>query len=262
MSTSVQAITASCRARALERLQSTGLAGYLAIWIAMPLFSLAMIGLVYRGVRPDLLSYSVVGIAAGTFVFNTLYYIGEILDGERVNGTLAGLFLAPCPRLCWLTGFAAVGLGETCLAAGATLIFGHLVFGVSFDPDYPALALSFLLFLSSLWGMGFVFSAIGLVIKKSNDLSNLVSPFLTLLGGTLYPVALLPLWLRIPARLLPIGYGIQAMAAALLHHQGIAALAPQILPLAGFAAALPVVGALAFRWIERGVRIRGELDLY
>ncbi len=257
-----QAITASARAAALERFKSTGVAGYVAIWVAMPLFQLAMTGLVYQGARAQLLRYAVVGIAASTFIFNTQYYIGQILDEERANGTLVGLFLAPCPRLCWLIGFAAVGMTETVLAAGATLLFGHLVFGVGFAPNYPALALSFWLFLASLWGMGFIFSAIGLVIKKSNDLSNLLSPFLTLLGGVYFPIALLPLALRVPAHLLPLGYGIDAMAGAALQHQGIAELAPQIIPLAVFAAVLPVIGVMAFAWVERGVRVRGELDLY
>lgn len=259
---SMQAITASAWAAALERFKSAGVAGYAAIWVAMPLFQLAMTGLVYQGVRTALLHYAVVGIAANTFVFNTQYYIGQILDEKRANGTLVGLFLAPCPRLCWLTGFAIVGMIETVLAAGATLLFGHLAFGVGFDPNYPALALAFLLFVASLWGMGFLFSAIGLVIKKSNDLSNLLSPFLTLLGGVYYPIALLPLALRVPAHLLPIGYGIQAIAGAALKHHTIAQLAPQLIPLAVFAAILPVIGVLAFSWVERGVRVRGELDLY
>ena len=54
----------------------------------------------------------------------------------------------------------------------------------------------------------------------------------------------------------------QALADAALHRATIAALAPQLLPLAGFAVALPLAGTMAFRWVERAVRQRGELDLY
>jgi ABC-2 type transport system permease protein len=257
-----QATIASAVAAGRERFKTAGMGGYTLTWIALPIFQLAMTGLIYQGVRPALLSYAVVGIAANAFIFNTLYFIGEILDEERVKGTLVGLFLAPCPRLCWLSGFSLVGLFETGLAAGATILFGRLGFGVRFHPDYPALLLAFLLFLASLWGMGFLFSAIGLAIKKSNDLSNLLSPFLSLLGGVYFPVALLPVWLRLPAHLLPIGYGIQAMAGAALHHRTIAQLAPDLVPLLAFAAALPLIGILAFAWVERRVRVRGELDLY
>lgn len=256
------AITGSLRAKIREHFVSVGAGGYVLLWIANPIFSLAIAGLVYRGISPALLEYSVVGIAASTFIFNSQYYIGQILDEERMRGTLVGLFLAPCPRLGWLTGFAMAGLMETFLAAAMTLVFGMAVFGVRFDPNYPALVLTFFLFLASLWGLGFVFSAVGLVLKRSNDLSNLLSPFFMLLGGIYYPVALLPLWLRYPARALPFGYGMQALASAGLHNADIGTLTSQLVPLAGFALALPVIGILAFRWLERLVRVRGELDLY
>ena len=72
----------------------------------------------------------------------------------------------------------------------------------------------------------------------------------------------MPDWLRYPARVLPLGYGLQALADAALHHAGWRTLAPNVLPLAGFAVAMPLLGALAFAWLERLVRVRGELDVY
>lgn len=257
----LQGVAASWRAKLIERMQINGMAGYLLIWLVQPIVQMSMFALVYRA-RPDLLRYAVVGIAAQAFIFNAIFYLGEILDRERISGTLPALFLAPCPRLGWLGGFALVGLFETLLVVAAGLLFGHLALGVAFDPDVPAVLLTLLLFIAALWGLGCIFSAIGLVIKKSNQFSNLVFPFVILLGGVYYPVALLPDWLRYPARTLPLGYALQALAGALLDHAGIIDLAPHLLPLAGFALALPVAGALAFRWLDRLVRERGELDVY
>jgi len=250
VSFALQATVASWRAMSVERLRKSGLGGYLAIWMVRPIFELGIAALIYGTAHPALLRYVVVALAANAFVFNTIFYVGEILDGERMNGTLVGLFLAPCP------------LVETALIAAVTLFVGHVAFGVRYDPDLPALALALGLFLASLWGLGFVFSAIGLLIKKANQLSNLIYPFTILLGGVFYPVALLPDWLRYPARALPLGYGMQALADAILYHKSIADLAPQLLPLAGFALVLPFAGAFAFRLLERLVRERGELDLY
>ncbi|GAC1653269.1 MAG: ABC transporter permease [Acidobacteriaceae bacterium] len=257
-----QAAAASWKARFVERYGTVGTAGYIVIWLVFPIFTLATTGLIYRGVRPDLLQYSVVGIAASAFITNSLYYVGQVLDEERWKGTLGNLFLAPCPRLGWLTGFAFGGLLETILSSLTAVAFGMLAFGVRFNPDFPALFLALALFVVSLWGLGFVFSALGLVLKRSNDLANLLSPFVILLGGVYFPVTLLPVWLRIPAHALPFGYGVQAMASASLHHTGITELRDQLLPLAGFAVVLPIMGVLTFRWLERKVRSRGELDLY
>ena len=148
------------------------------------------------------------------------------------------------------------------LSAAVALGVGYGFLGVRFDPDWPALALTLALFLAALWGMGISFSAIGLYLMKANPFSNLVSPFVILLGGVYYPVALLPDPLRWLARCLPLGYGMQALADASLHHASIGGLAPQLLPLLGFAIGLPILGVKAFNWIERAVRVRGDLDLY
>lgn len=258
----LRALVASGRAMFAERLGHGGFLGYLATWVALPVFQIGIVAMIYGTGRPALLSYAVVALAANASIFSTIYFVGEILDRERVKGTLIGLFLAPCPRLSWLTGFALVGVVEAGLSAVVALGFGHFALGVSFAPNWLSLALTVALFLCSLWGIGIVFSAIGLALKKANPFSNLVAPFFTLLGGVYYPVALLPDPLRWLARCLPLGYGMQALADAALRRTTITDLAPQLLPLAGFAVALPLAGTLAFRWVERAVRQRGELDLY
>src|SRR5919199_1296962 len=105
----LQATLASWRAKTREHLAYMGAGGYILLWLALPIFQLAVTGLIYGSARPELLRYSVIGIAASTFIFNALYVIGQMLDEERIVGTLPGLFLAPCPRLAWLTGFALGG---------------------------------------------------------------------------------------------------------------------------------------------------------
>jgi ABC-2 type transport system permease protein len=256
------ALVASYRAMFAERLTHGGMLGYFSTWVALPLFQIAVVAMIYGKTHRDLLNYAVVALAANSCIFTTIYFVGEILDRERVKGTLVGLFLAPCPRLSWLTGFALVGLVEMGLSAVVALGAGYCFLGVRFAVNWASLAVTLVLFLASLWGMGIVFSAIGLYLMKANPFSNLVSPFVILLGGVYYPVALLPDPLRWLARGLPLGYGMQALADATLHNASIATLASQLLPLLGFAIGLPILGVLAFNWIERAVRVRGDLDLY
>src|SRR5690242_13532018 len=98
-------LVASYRAMFAERLTHGGLLGYFTTWIAFPLFQIALVAMIYGEAHRDLLNYAVVALAANTCIFTTIYFVGEILDRERVKGTLVGLFLAPCPRLSWLTGF-------------------------------------------------------------------------------------------------------------------------------------------------------------
>src|SRR5215212_5445195 len=115
------ALVASWRAMAAERFGQGGLLGYFAAWVAYPLFQVAVVALIYGTGRRDLLNYAIVAPAANTCIFSTIYFVGEILDRERVKGTLIGLFLAPCPRLSWLMGFALVGVIEMGMSAAVTL---------------------------------------------------------------------------------------------------------------------------------------------
>ena len=245
-----------------EQLASTGLSGYVLYSVVQPVIGLSITGLVYAQGRRDLLGYVVVAAAASALIWTAVYYVGSMLDDERRRGTLVGLFLTPCPRAAWLCGYALAGLYRAPLVAAATLIAGAVLFGVRYDPDIPAVLLSLTLLLVALGGLGFLFSAAGLLTRQSGNVTNLIWPFMELLGGANYPVALLPGWLRFAAALLPLGYGMQALADAALHHATIAELSGQLLPLAAFAVALPVLGASAFAHVERVVRWRGELDLY
>jgi ABC-2 type transport system permease protein len=252
---------ASWRAMAGERIYLMGVGGGVLTFLALPLFQVGVLYLLY-GAGSDLLSYIVVAQAANAYVISSLFFVGEILDRERLKGTLVALFLAPCTRFSWLTGFILAGLIETTLMASVILLFGHFALGVQFDPNWLSIGVTLPLFLLSLWGCGVIFSGIGLLIRKANPLSNLLYSFVILLGGAYYPVSSLPEPLHTIARCLPLGYGMQALADASLEHATLNDLAPNLLPLLGFAIVLPAAGACAFMYLERMVRVRGELDLY
>ncbi|HEX5166063.1 MAG TPA: ABC transporter permease [Thermomicrobiales bacterium] len=253
-------VIASWRAATGEWLYHMGRGGLIQMMI-IPITQISIFALIY-GTSSDLLGYLVVAQAAGAFIMTMIYYNGEILDREREKGTLVSLFLAPCSRAAWLSGFILAGLIQTISMLTTSLLFGWLAFGVTLDPNLPALAVSLLLFMAALWGLGLIFAGIGLILKRANAFSNLIWPFVVLLGGLYFPVSELPTGMRQLARVLPFGYGIQAIADASLHHASLTQIQSDLIPLAGFAIALPLAGILAFAWLERLVRIRGELDLY
>jgi ABC-2 type transport system permease protein len=195
------------------------------------------------------------------FLFAMLFNAGEILDRERQRATLTNLFLAPCPRYTWLGGMQLFALAEAGFAAIVALLAGWWIFGLPFDINFPALIVALVLFVPCLWGFSMIFGAIGVAIRGANMLSNFVFPFLMVLSGAIYPVSKLPDWLRVPARLLPFGYGIQAIADALTRGTSIVAMRAELLPLLVFAIVLPALGIIMFNWLEHRARQTGELDL-
>jgi ABC-type multidrug transport system permease subunit len=236
--------------------------GYLVLWTLRPIFDLAIAALIHASGRSELVAYAVVGITANSFIFASIFWVGEILDRERMRGTLPGLFLSPSARMSWLGGFALAGAAETLIAASVVLAAGMILFGVSLNVAPFSLIVVSLLFLISLGGLGFVFSAIGLLVKQSNALSNLVSPLVLLFGGIYFPVSELPIVLRVVARMLPIGYATEALALATLEARSVGEMLHLIVPLALFALITPVLGYLSIRWVDRLIRHQGTLDLY
>lgn len=235
---------------------------YLLDWTVRPVFDLAIAALIYLSGRTELASYVVIAMAANMFLFNAIYYVGEILDRERLKGTLPHLFLTPCRRVSWMTGYAAAGAGETVLRAAIIVAAGILLFDVRPDVNVVTLAVLFPIYLLTLSGIALTLSGIGLLIKRSNALSNLISPILYLIGGVYFPVAEMPDGLRYIARTFPQGYSMEAIAAASLEHATLSEVSSSLIPMLAFAVASPIIGALAFRWLEVMIRKRGEVDLY
>ena len=261
ISTELQAASAAWIMMFKERFYLYG-RSYAIDWMLRPVFDLSIAALIYAGGREELVPYVIVAMAANSFLFSAIYWVGEILDRERMRGTLVSLFLAPCSRASWMAGYASAAIGETLVRTAIMLLAGYILFGVTLDPNFATLLVVFPLFLLSLTGIALTLSGIGLVLKKANALSNLVSPFFILLGGVYYPVAELPNWLRIPARLLPIGYGMESITAATLESASLSQIQSAVLPLAAFALVSPIVGIMAFNALEHLVRRRGEIDLY
>jgi len=245
---------------ARTRVQGMGVLGYTLTWLMFPLMQMVTLAFIYRDNR-ELLEYAVVASAGMAMLFGLIYNGGEILDTERGRGTLGNLFLAPIPRYVWLGGFQLFALVETLVNSTIAIVAGAWWFGIELSVDLPALLATVLLLTSSLWGLSMILGSIGITVRNANFLSNLIFPFVTLLAGTMYPIARMPDWVRIPARCLPFGYGIEALVASLTTQASLWELRETLLPLLGFAIVLPLAGTWMFRQMERAVRASGTLEI-
>jgi ABC-2 type transport system permease protein len=242
------------------RLQTSGVPFYLMVWMSFPIFNLLLIALIYRQ-HPGLRDYAIIGGAGMTMLFGMQFNAGEILDGERRRGTLGNLFVSPAPRYAWLAGFQLFAATEALTIALVNVGVAKAIFGLPLHIRVDSLLLTLALFLAAMWGFSMLIGALGVAVRNANQLSNLVFPIMQLVAGTLYPIALMPAWVEVPARCLPFGYAIQALADSVTQGDTIPELSGQLLPLAGFAAGLPLIGIVAFRAIERRTRGSGALEL-
>jgi ABC-2 type transport system permease protein len=245
---------------AKTRIQGMGVLGYAFTWLTFPLMQTLLLAFIYRDDR-ELLEYAVVAGAGVAILFALIFNGGEILDSERQRGTLGNLFLAPLPRYVWLGGFQLWAMVEAVVNGTIAVAAGAWLFDVPLAINAPSVVVTMMLLGVSLWGMSLVLGSLGILARNANFLSNLIFPFLTLFAGTMYPIDRMPDWIRIPARCLPFGYGIDALVAALTRNATLVELRGSLLPLLGFAVVLPVLGIAMFRMMERAVRAIGSLEI-
>ena len=253
-------MTATAMTIAKTRIQGMGVVGYTFTWLTFPLMQMLLLAFIYRE-NQDLLEYAVIAGAGMAMLFALIFNGGEILDTERSRGTLGNLFLAPVPRYVWLGGFQLFALIEALVNGTIAVAAGALLFDVPLAVNVPSVLVTILLLAAALWGTSLILGSLGILVRNANFLSNLVFPFLTLFAGTVYPIDRMPDWVRIPARCLPFGYGVDALVASLTRGATVGELGGSLLPLLGFAIVLPILGVVMFRSMERAVRGTGSLDI-
>ena len=111
-------------------------------------------------------------------------------------------------------------------------------------------------------GIGLISAGFIIVFKQGSPITFLVTTASGLLGGVLYPVAVLPSWLEPFAYLLPITHALEAMRQILLNGATLAAVYDKALILALFTVLLLPLGLAAFGYGLRMARKEGSLIHY
>jgi ABC-2 type transport system permease protein len=108
-------------------------------------------------------------------------------------------------------------------------------------------------------GLGILSASYLLVFKKGNPVNWAVLGVSSVVGGMMYPVSVLPRWLRFVARLIPVTYSLEGMRAAILGHASIRELWPSLAGLLIFAALVLPISVGVFSWALRRTKVTGTL---
>ncbi len=211
----------------------------------------------------DYISFIVIGNMLYMWLNITLWDIGLLLRNEQMRGTLESNWLCPVWRMSIVVGGSLTKLLTSLFFLVVTVVEFWLVFGVQVLGGNIGLALLILvLTIPSIYGIGIAFGALVLRFKEANALVFLVRGIAMIFCGVTYPLVVLPLWMQSVARYLPLTYTIQGIRDASLRGAPLAELTPVLGALALFAIGLPLLGYLAFTFVERRARRTGALAQY
>ena len=187
-------------------------------------------------------------------------YRGHVSTGGFRIPLWAYYYLAGVPRgVAAVSGFV-FSLLQFIARAALYLLLGTYLFGVELGPNANCIGAALLCALGFLACLG-----IGLILANTfwlfiykedvhvNPFTWLVTTVATVLGGTYFPVEILPDWLKPVSYSFPHVYVFEGLRKTLLRGAPLEALGRELTILAAYAAVLVPLGALLLRKVERYV---------
>jgi ABC-2 type transport system permease protein len=205
-------------------------------------------------------SFALVGIAFFDYLSVGLSTFDSSLQEARQNGTLENLLVTQTSLPVILAGsslypFVLMSLRTAIYIGWGAVLFGFPLQGANWLGALLVLGASVLAFS----GLGILSASYLLIFKRGNPVNWAILGLSSVVGGMMYPISVLPMWLQHVARLIPVTYSLEGMRAAILGHASTRELLPSIAGLLLFAVLLLPISFAIFSWALRRTKITGTL---
>lgn len=211
----------------------------------------------------DYFSFVLVGVAFTDYLFVSVNGLSDEIRKGQMLGTLEAMLVTPLSSTEILVCSSLYGFLFTTLRVFLYLGMGTLFFNVQLQVDHPfVLLLVFALTITSFWGVGLLSASFVLVYKQASPINWGLGALSGLIGGVMFPVEMLPVWLKPLSQLFPLTYSLDALRLVLLQGYGLADVSRQLLFLFGFTALFMGIGLAAFRRGLHVARAEGTLLHY
>lgn len=209
---------------------------------------------------PNYFAFAIIGFAFFDFLTLSMITFEANLQEARQNGALEPLLVSQTPLPVILFGsalypYVLMSLRTAIYIGWAVAAFDFPVNAANWSGAVLILLCSVLAFA----GLGIISAGYTLLYKRGNPVRWLFVGISGVVGGVLYPVDVLPPYLQLLARLVPVTYSLEGMRAALLGGAGLAELWPSLRALLVFAAVLLPLSVAVFSWAIRRTKIIGTL---
>jgi ABC-2 type transport system permease protein len=182
--------------------------------IVTPIFQILLFAYIGRAAHFRSDEFFVVGNAMQYAAVPCLFAMTQTIAGERYQQTLGYILIAPVGRVPLFLGRAMPVILNGFVVAGFSLLVGGALLGVTFPAGaYLPLALVVLVAAVSCTGLGLVNAGLGLRIRETSVLSNILVGLLLIFCGANVPIASLPNWMARISSALPMTHAIEAARA-------------------------------------------------
>ena len=262
---------------AFIRRELSALGGYRAAFVIRLLGLATAVGsmvflsrFVSAAVNPHLAEYSgnylgfmVLGLLAAEFQQVGVSGLAQRIRTAQMMGTLEAEIATPAPPWMVLGAPPVYEFGAAALRSAAYLAAAAILLGLDLErANWLSLAVAVPLVIAAFSGLGLLAAGTTMLVRRLNPVATVIGSLSFFLSGVLYPMSVLPGWLRAVGQLLPLTHALAALRGALLVGSGPRALAHSFVALALFAGVLAPVGVGVFAFALRRARVDGSLSHY
>lgn len=206
--------------------------------------------------------FALIGLVVSDYFNTGLRSFSNRLRLAQTTGTLEAMFTtAASPRLVLLfsgTWDFFVSTLRLALGIGISVLF----LDVHFDANVAAATVIALLSLATFVALGLFAAALILVIKRGDAVAALGNIFATVFAGALFPISVLPDWLRWVAYILPLHYALDGLRRSLLVGDGLAELSTNVAVLGLSVAVLVPASMFGLGFAIEYVRREGSIGMH
>jgi ABC-2 type transport system permease protein len=206
-------------------------------------------------------AYSLIGFVFLDYLNAALDAFDHSLQEARDSGTLEHLLVTQTSLPIFMAGSALYPFVATTLRIAVYFLWSAVLFSFPLRTanwlSVPVILVASLLAFS---GLGILSASYLLLFKRGNPAKWFILGITSIIGGSLFPVSILPDWLQIIARFNPVTYALDATRAALLAGAGLATLWRPVAILLVFATVLLPLSMSAFAWSVRRTKATGTLS--
>ncbi|NCC51218.1 MAG: ABC transporter permease [Spartobacteria bacterium] len=208
-------------------------------------------------------SFVLIGTAFGGYLMVSLHSLSNIIRDGQVTGTLEAILTTPVNPFTFLLASSAWNYVMATVQAVIYILFGLFVFDLHLQVGHvPTVLTVLVLSILSFLPFGILSAGFVLVFKRGDPVAFAVGMVSNLLGGVLFPVAILPPVLRHIADWIPLTHALHAMRLCLLMDAGWRDVGPDLLFLAVFSCVAIPASMWLFRMALRLAMKNGTLTHY
>ncbi|MBU1871623.1 MAG: ABC transporter permease [Candidatus Omnitrophica bacterium] len=199
--------------------------------------------------------FSYVGVGLGSF--------SNRIRAEQMQGTLEALLLTPTRTSTILLSLALWNLCVATFNMAIYILLGIYLFKINFtNINWLSTMVILLLTITSFSGLGIFSASFIMVFKRGNPAGWFIATLEGLIGGVYFPITVMPCWLQLLAKFLPITYAIRAIELAVYRGFGVIQLSKEIAILLLFSCLLLPLSFASFKYALKKARRQGSLLQY